>query len=149
MGLSAGYAPLALGTDSCGSLMTPATRASLYAIRPTIGLVSLNGVIPISKAFDTVGPMAKCVKDLANLLDVLVGPGTVIGRDCNSYANTLPGSWRDLRIGVLDPEEWNFEKQLPRSIPEAKAQIVRLLDTTCIPKFDFSRFGNAALPTIK
>ncbi len=53
---------------------TPLTRAALFSIRPTLGLVSHEGTIPVSKLFDTAGPMAKSVEDLANLLDILVDP---------------------------------------------------------------------------
>ncbi len=53
---------------------TPLTRAALFSIPPTLGLVSHEGIIPVSKLFDTAGPMAKSVEDLPNLLDILVDP---------------------------------------------------------------------------
>ncbi|MCJ1322634.1 hypothetical protein MMC15_007983 [Xylographa vitiligo] len=121
VGVSAGYSPLAVGTDTCGSLITPSTRAALFTIRPTIGTVSQEGIIPVSKLFDTAGPMAKSVVDLANLLDVLIDsskketPGT--------YAEALPGKWSELRVGVLDPDEWFFDENLQKPVPAASEQI--------------------------
>jgi amidase len=72
--VSAGWAAASLGTDTTGSLTAPAGRAALYTIRPTMGLVSRAGTIPGCKMLDTVGPMAKCVHDVALLLENMVGP---------------------------------------------------------------------------
>lgn len=72
--VSAGWAPASLGTDTLGSLIAPAGRAALYTIRPTMGLVSRAGTIPGCKTMDTVGPMAKCVYDVALLLENMAGP---------------------------------------------------------------------------
>ena len=89
-----------------------------------MGLVSQEGIIPVSKLFDTAGPMAKSVIDLANLLDILVEaskkktPGT--------YVQTLPGKWSDLRVGVLDPDEWFFDKDLQKPVAAASQQIVSI-----------------------
>ena len=84
--------------------------------------MSQEGIIPVSKLFDTAGPMAKSVVDLANLLDVLIDsskketPGT--------YAEALPGKWSELRVGVLDPDEWFFDENLQKPVPAASEQIV-------------------------
>lgn len=72
VGVSAGFAPIAIGTETDGSLITQANRASLYGLRPTQGLVSLSGIVPISRVLDSPGPLAKSVEDLANLLIVFV-----------------------------------------------------------------------------
>lgn len=66
-----------------------------------MGLVSQNEIVPVSKLFDTAGPMAKSVVDLANLLDVLVKP--LNKKSSALYADALPEKWSDLRIGVLNP----------------------------------------------
>src|SRR5699024_5913672 len=64
---------LSIGTDTSGSLLNPATRNSLVTIKPTIGLVSRSGIIPLSYAQDSAGPMAQTVKDAACLLNVIAG----------------------------------------------------------------------------
>jgi amidase len=117
--ISAGYSPVAVGTDTGGSLITPGTRAALYTLRPTMGLIPSQGIIPISYLFDTAGPMAKSVVDLANLLDVLVEPREF------SYTEGLPGNFSDINIGVLRPEDWFFGPSIQRPVESATAQIVR------------------------
>ncbi|KAI9635123.1 amidase signature domain-containing protein [Dioszegia hungarica] len=71
VGVSAGFGAAALGTDTGGSVISPASRAALYAMRPTTGLVSVTGVVPISKDLDTVGPMGFTTRGIAILLDAL------------------------------------------------------------------------------
>ena len=72
VGVTAGYAPISIGTETEGSLIVPASRAALYTIKPTIPIVSQEGIIPITGFCDSAGPMTKSVEDLANLMDVLV-----------------------------------------------------------------------------
>ncbi|UKZ68357.1 uncharacterized protein TrAtP1_009396 [Trichoderma atroviride] len=121
VGVSAGYSPLAIGTDTGGSLITPSTRAALYTLRPTMDLVPQDGLIPLSHSFDTVGPMAKSPADLANLLDVLTNPK---GSEERKYHSQITaGDFRDFKIGVLSPETWFFDADLQRPVQEATAQI--------------------------
>ncbi|EHK48802.1 hypothetical protein TRIATDRAFT_175067, partial [Trichoderma atroviride IMI 206040] len=121
VGVSAGYSPLAIGTDTGGSLITPSTRAALYTLRPTMNLVPQDGLIPLSHSFDTVGPMAKSPADLANLLDVLTTPKGSEKR--KFYSQITAGDFRDFKIGFLSPETWFFDSDLQRPVPEATAQI--------------------------
>ncbi|MCJ1313133.1 hypothetical protein MMC25_006810 [Agyrium rufum] len=72
IGVSAGFAPAAIGTETSGSLIFPADRAALYTIKPTPGLIPQAGIVPVSYSFDTAGPMAKFSRNVALLLDVLV-----------------------------------------------------------------------------
>ncbi|KAL5331385.1 hypothetical protein ACEPPN_000915 [Leptodophora sp. 'Broadleaf-Isolate-01'] len=119
--VSAGYCPIAIGTDTFGSLITtPSTRAALYSLRSTVDLISRRGIIPISELFDTTRPMAKSVVDLANLMDVLVTPG----HKTHSFLDALPGTFKDINIGVLRPEDWFFDSSIQRRIPSASAQII-------------------------
>ena len=64
----------ALGTDTCGSLRYPAAANVIHALRPTPGLVSRAGVVPLAPTQDVVGPMARDVRTLARLLDAIDGP---------------------------------------------------------------------------
>src|SRR6201996_8470297 len=66
-----GLAPLAVGTETDGSIVAPASACGVVGIKPTLGLVSRTGIVPISAAQDTAGPMARCVADAAALLAVL------------------------------------------------------------------------------
>jgi amidase len=69
--VAASYVPLALGTETNGSIVSPSSANGIVGIKPTVGLVSRTGVIPISHSQDTVGPMARSVTDAAMLLTVL------------------------------------------------------------------------------
>lgn len=70
--VAARFAPAALGTDTGGSLRIPAAHTNLVSMRPTFGLVSRSGVLPMTFHQDMVGPMAHGVEDVAALLDVIV-----------------------------------------------------------------------------
>ena len=70
-GLSAGFAPLAVGTETDGSIVSPSSACGVVGIKPTLGLVSRAGIVPLSLAQDTAGPMGTSVADAATLLSVL------------------------------------------------------------------------------
>ena len=73
-GLSAGFAPLAIGTETDGSIVSPSSACGVVGVKPTHGLVSRAGIVPLSLAQDTAGPMAASVADAAALLSVLAAP---------------------------------------------------------------------------
>src|SRR6266568_2123698 len=69
--VAAGLAPLAVGTETDGSIVCPSSACGIVGIKPTLGLVSRGGIVPVSLAQDTAGPMARSVADAAALLSVL------------------------------------------------------------------------------
>jgi amidase len=71
--VAAGLAPLAIGTETDGSIVSPAGACGVVGIKPTLGLVSRTGIVPISAAQDTAGPMARTVADAAALLTAIAG----------------------------------------------------------------------------
>ena len=71
--VAAGLVPVAIGTETNGSISCPASVNGVVGIKPTVGLVSRSGVIPISKTQDTAGPMAKTVKEAARVLEYIAG----------------------------------------------------------------------------
>lgn len=71
--VSANLAAAAVGTETNGSIICPATRNGVVGIKPTLGLVSRSGIIPIAHSQDTAGPMARTVADAAILLSAMVG----------------------------------------------------------------------------
>ncbi len=72
--IAAGLATLAVGTETDGSIVSPASICGLVGIKPTLGLVSRSGIIPIAASQDTAGPMTRTVTDAALLLNALAGP---------------------------------------------------------------------------
>ena len=71
--VAAGMAAAAIGTETDGSIVAPAAASSLVGLKPTIGLVSRNGIIPIGASQDTAGPMTRTVEDAAILLSIIAG----------------------------------------------------------------------------
>ena len=73
VGVAASYAPLALGVETDGSIICPASASGVVGLKPTVGLVSRSGVLPISFTQDSPGPMARSVEDIAILLTAIAG----------------------------------------------------------------------------
>jgi amidase len=71
--IAANFATAAVGTETSGSILNPACQNSLVGIKPTVGLISRSGIIPIAHSQDTAGPMARTVEDAAILLNALSG----------------------------------------------------------------------------
>jgi amidase len=71
--VAANYSAAAIGTETNGSIVSPSAACSIVGIKPTVGLVSRAGVIPIAHSQDTAGPMARCVADAAAVLSALTG----------------------------------------------------------------------------
>ena len=72
--VSANFAAAAIGSETSGSILSPASSNSAVGLKPTIGLVSRTGVVPISSTLDTAGPITRTVMDNAILLDAIFGP---------------------------------------------------------------------------
>jgi amidase len=105
--VAAGLAPLAVGTETDGSIVSPSSACGVVGLKPTVGLVSRGGIVPISAVQDTAGPMARCVADAAALLGVLAGPdpadaataGAANGpADYTGYLD--PGALAGARLGI-------------------------------------------------
>ena len=69
--VAAGLCAAAIGTETSGSLLSPATQTGVVTVKPTVGLISRSGIIPISHSQDTAGPLTRTVRDAAILLNVL------------------------------------------------------------------------------
>lgn len=104
VGVSAGFAPLSLGTETGGSLVYPAGKAGLYAIRPTLGTVSANGVFRITRSFDGIGCMAKTPSDLAALTESILAPEARGNLQSGGFKSVMTGKWDVLRIGIAESE---------------------------------------------
>jgi amidase len=105
--VAAGLAPLAVGTETDGSIVSPASACGITGVKPTLGLVSRAGIVPISLAQDTAGPMAGCVADAAALLSAMAGqdpadPATsgAAGQPADYTAFLGPGALEGARLGV-------------------------------------------------
>ena len=127
VGVSAGFSPIALGTDSIGSLTSPATRAALYSLKPTVGSVDTSGVWRVSSLFDVIGGLTKSVTDLAVITTLLVHSDSKNGAGRNGFEQYLSRTFQGLRIGFLDPREWVYPPDVVKPIEEVNLQIVSSL----------------------
>ena len=126
--VAAGLCTLAVGTETSGSIISPAGRNGIVGIKPTMGLVSRSGIIPISSTHDIAGPMARSVWDAAAMLSVLAGwdkndAATHIQSSNNfvDYTLNLGGkSLEGIRIGINRPKSTE-EFQVPEVSEENKA----------------------------
>ncbi|KAL6701537.1 amidase signature domain-containing protein [Trichoderma pleuroticola] len=96
VGVSAGFGIVSLGVETDGSIVSPASRAALYALKPTIGTVSMDGVIPVSKSLDSVGAMARSPADLAMVIEMLQATGP---NHDERLSQLMTQKWDGLRIG--------------------------------------------------
>lgn len=144
--IAAGFAVVAVGTETSGSILHPAEHNSLVGIKPTVGLISRSGIIPISHSQDTAGPMARTVTDAAILLGALTGidendplTGKSEGLSHTDYLPFLDADGlRSARIGIVrsrflaecDDEEIALYEAAVEKLKEAGATVI---DAVTIP----------------
>ena len=121
VGVAAGFAPLSLGTETSGSLTTPASRAVLYSLKLTPGIVNMEGVWQVSASFDAVGGMAKSTLDLALLSDVLLQSTDPLRP---SLANSRHKTCNGISVGFVDIELWRLPTDVGGDVPGYREQSV-------------------------
>src|SRR6202011_6132062 len=106
--VAANFAAVGTGSDTGGSIRSPASATSLVGLRPTRGLISRDGIVPVSFTQDTIGPMTRHVADTATPLDAMVGydpndPVTAlsVGNIPKTYTAFLQNGLKGARLGVL------------------------------------------------
>ncbi|TWD81809.1 amidase [Kribbella amoyensis] len=111
--VAAGFADLAIGTETNGSIVCPAALNGVVGLKPTVGLVPQQGIVPISHSQDTAGPMTRTVRQTAALLTVLTGGGTDYAEYC------LGDDLHDIRIGVPRGPLWGYSAGLDQVTEQA------------------------------
>ena len=124
--LAASMLIAATGGDTSGSIRNPASTNGVVGIKPTFGLVSRYGVVPISWTLDHLGPLARNVEDVAILLKAMAGPDPNdpfnAGVEAEDYPNLLQRSLRGLRVGVL------AESELKKFHPDTRRAFLTAVD---------------------
>lgn len=144
--IAANLASIGIGTETDGSVICPAAMTGLVGIKPTLGLVSRSGIIPLAHSQDTAGPMTRTVADAAALLTAMAGsdPGdaatAAAGTHATDYSKFLkPDALTGKRIGVirkLAGMEPNADRVLEQSIAVLKAQGATIIDPVDVPNVD-------------
>jgi amidase len=146
-GISANLATVGIGTETDGSIVCPSSSNGLAGIKPTVGLVSRAGIIPISHTQDGAGPMARTVKDAAILLGALTGadaddPATAAsaGKSQTDYAQYCdPHGLKDARIGVAR-KYFGFSDAVD-ALMEESLDVLRKQGATLVDPADIATFG--------
>lgn len=105
--MAVNYAAAAVGTETSGSILSPSSQSSLVGLKPTIGLLSRGGIVPISSTLDTPGPMTRNIMDNAILLDAMTGEDPADAATKNNpkekiYFETVKeGSLKGFRFGAF------------------------------------------------
>ena len=153
--VAANLSAAAVGTETDGSIVSPSNNNSLVGIKPTLGLVSRTGIVPIAHSQDTAGPMARTVADAAALLGALAGSDPLDAatkdadakglRDYSAHLNR--DGLRGARIGVVRNRLFGYSAAADALAGEAIADMKRqgavIIDPANIPtlgKFDDSEF---------
>lgn len=116
--VAAGYVPVALGSDTGGSIRQPAAFCGVYGLKPTYGRVSRYGLVPFASSLDQIGPMARTVQDLARCMEILGVPdpldSTSSQRPKDTFQDVL--SKMDLkghRIGVVkEISDYSYDEEM-------------------------------------
>ena len=130
--VSANLCAIAIGTETDGSIVCPSNANGVAGIKPTVGLVSRTGIVPISHSQDTAGPMARTIADAAALLGVLTGvdpndsaTAASGGKAHSDYTRFLdPKGLRGARLGVVR-KAFGFNPAVDRIMEEALAEMKR------------------------
>jgi len=152
--VAANLSAAAIGTETDGSVVCPSSANSLVGIKPTVGLISRAGIIPISHSQDTAGPMTRTVRDAALILGALAGvdprdeaTNASRGRSVTDYTQFLDqDGLRGMRLGVAR-KFFGFNERVDKLMNDLLAEMKRLgailVDPADIPtqgKFDDSEF---------
>lgn len=143
--MAAGLATLTVGTETDGSIVSPASTCGLVGIKPTVGLVSRSGIIPISASQDTAGPMTRTVSDAAYLLAAMAGVDDADAATkasagkATDYARALDkGALKGKRLGVARDffgRNPAVDAQIEKQLAVLKAQGAVLVDVE-VPNTD-------------
>ena len=147
--VAASLAAVAVGTETNGSLLCPGSVNGIVALKPTVGLVSRDGIVPISPSQDTAGPMARSVADAAALLDALAAVDPGDPASAAAPAGAAPGRFvaaasredalRGARIGVIAPAG-----EVPPAVADAFARARAALEAGGATLVEIELPGNGA-----
>ena len=146
--IAANFATVGVGTETDGSIVSPSSCNSLVGLKPTIGLLSRSGIVPISHVQDTPGPMCRTVRDAAILLGALAGidardaaTAESKGHAATDYTTFLdPRGLSGARIGIARAKFFGYHMGLDHAV-EAAIEVMRHLGATIVDPADIETTG--------
>ncbi|KAI9148400.1 Calcium-transporting ATPase [Paramyrothecium foliicola] len=121
VGVACGFAPISLGSETSGSLVSPSSNASLYALKLTPGSNSLQGILALTSHFETIGAIGKSALDVALACDALANMDEVP----TLASAALSSKPDDLSVGFVDIEQWRLPEGVQNQDPEYYKQTAR------------------------
>jgi amidase len=143
--VAANLAAVGVGTETDGSIVCPSSATGLVGIKPTLGLVSRTGIVPIAHSQDTAGPMARTVADAAALLGAMTGVDAADAESVRSRAHVArdytaaldAAALKGARLGVARKRYFGYsdatDRLIDRAIADLKAQGATIVDPVNIP----------------
>lgn len=155
--VAANLCVVAVGTETDGSIVSPASVCGVVGVKPTVGLVSRTGVIPISASQDTAGPVTRTVRDAALLLEAMAAAdpqdaatqSRPAGLRTDFAAQLAPGALKGARLGVLHGPfglDGRLEPLLAQAVEALRAAGAEIVDLGEFP--GFNRAGGAEMEVL-
>lgn len=92
-----------MGSETIGSIITPASRNALYGLKPTVGVQDTTGMYTMTDFYDSPGPMAKSAADVRELASLLLGI---------DFSSPDMGTWKNLSVGIVLPSLWTLDEAM-------------------------------------
>lgn len=169
--MAANLGTISIGTETWGSILSPSTKNSLVGIQPTTGLISRDGIAPLSETLDSAGPITRNVADAAQMLDVIAGYDPADQRTAEGAGHIPDASYTDFlneeglsdaRLGIPraliqdDPEETGAEVGQPlqvanlfdEAVEDLESAGARIVDPVEIPSDTKELAGDIGIPII-
>lgn len=138
--VAASLCAAAIGTETDGSIVSPSSACGVAGLKPTVGALPGAGIVPISPSQDTAGPMARTVRDLALLFEILAaGNSTAYPGKFDIHSKLSPGALKGARIGI--PRKFHQRRQLLNRFLDAQVEILRKAGAEVIDEAELPSHG--------
>ena len=125
--MASNFAAVAIGSETSGSILSPASANSIVGIKPTVGLISRTGIIPLAESQDTAGPMARTVSDAAITLGVLTGVDSTDPITAESEGKALADYTSHLKLDGLNGARIGVDYNFFYGTDEEKAELKQIM----------------------
>jgi len=138
--VAASLCAAAIGTETDGSIVSPANACGIAGLKPTVGALPGEGIVPIAPSQDTAGPMARFVRDLVLLFEILAaGNSAAYAEKIDLHSKLNPGALKGARIGI--PRKFHQRRQLLNRFLDAQIEILKKAGAEVIDEADLPSHG--------
>lgn len=138
--VAASLCAAAIGTETDGSIVSPANACGIAGLKPTVGALPGEGIVPIAPSQDTAGPMARSVRDLVLLFEILAaGNSSAYPEKIDIHSKLNPGALKGARIGI--PRKFHQRRQLLNRFLDAQIEILKKAGAEVIDEAELPSHG--------